>query len=269
VERRDVELQHLHGKFEQLRSSSEGKVDKAIIKNLVLGYFGAGAEQKVEVQRLLARILDFNQQELERANISIGRHNTTSGLLQRLSALATSPSVTSGANSTSTDSISQQFVNFLQLESNGSGLTTSALSSSAVTRALATDFVRVVNPPSSPSVSQSQLNPLHSTSSSSNSSTSACLSPVTTTTTNNSLLSGFVLRHSRNSSTASIRSTTSDHETGCRTPTSGTFTNPLSLATVNSLAAQLTSAVISGNSPLLNPSINSLSDPNNKHDCNS
>ncbi|GBO06952.1 hypothetical protein AVEN_275466-1 [Araneus ventricosus] len=45
------------------------------MKSLVLGYFSTPPNQKSEVIRLLARVLDFNQEEMEKAGIVVGRQS--------------------------------------------------------------------------------------------------------------------------------------------------------------------------------------------------
>jgi len=69
ISRKEKETQLARKEIEQLKSSHEGKVDKQIIKNLVLGYFSSPPDKKHEVERLLARILDFNQEEMDRAKL--------------------------------------------------------------------------------------------------------------------------------------------------------------------------------------------------------
>lgn len=39
---------------------------RVVMKSLVLGYFSTPPGQKAEVIRLLARVLDFNQEEMEK-----------------------------------------------------------------------------------------------------------------------------------------------------------------------------------------------------------
>ncbi|GFR29980.1 thyroid receptor-interacting protein 11 [Trichonephila clavata] len=61
--------------IDTIKSNTEGKVDRVIMKSLVLGYFSTPPNQKSEVIRLLARVLDFNQEEMEKAGIVVGRQN--------------------------------------------------------------------------------------------------------------------------------------------------------------------------------------------------
>ena len=85
------------------RSSYEGKVDKQIVKSLLISYFATvpGTQARTEGERLLARFLDFNQQEMERAGIRIGKQ----------------------AKSSANDSFTFKFVEFLESESSKSGTT--------------------------------------------------------------------------------------------------------------------------------------------------
>ncbi|CAL1269414.1 unnamed protein product [Larinioides sclopetarius] len=61
--------------IDTIKSNTEGKVDRLVMKSLVLGYFSTPPNQKSEVIRLLARVLDFNQEEMERAGIVVGRQS--------------------------------------------------------------------------------------------------------------------------------------------------------------------------------------------------
>jgi len=96
--RKDKNIHELHQHIEELRLSCEGKVDKQIIKHIVLGYFTAANDKRHEVERLLARILDFNREEMQKANILIGNESW-----KKQEALDSS--------------LSEQFVHFLEEES--------------------------------------------------------------------------------------------------------------------------------------------------------
>ena len=111
IMRRDKELSLSRKEIQELKASQEGKVDKAIIKNLVLGYFCSPADQKHEVERLLARILDFNQEEMDRAKLKIGSNRRSQQQNESLAAMfvqflenESSPSAPSPAPSTSSSS---------------------------------------------------------------------------------------------------------------------------------------------------------------------
>lgn len=80
VSRKDKETQLARKEIQELKSSHEGKVDKQIIKNLVLGYFCSPPDKKHEVERLLARILDFNQEEMDRAKLRFGTQSQQDSL---------------------------------------------------------------------------------------------------------------------------------------------------------------------------------------------
>ncbi|RWS28270.1 Thyroid receptor-interacting protein 11-like protein, partial [Leptotrombidium deliense] len=92
----------------ELKNSYEGKVDKQIIKSLVLGYFNTPHDKKHEVQRLLARILDFNHEEMQKAGLQIGVERSKFG----------SGNWTSLTQSDSQQqSLAKAFVQFLETES--------------------------------------------------------------------------------------------------------------------------------------------------------
>ncbi|XP_054717851.1 thyroid receptor-interacting protein 11-like [Uloborus diversus] len=104
-----------------IKSNTEGKVDRMVMKSLVLGYFSTPANQKSEVIRLLARVLDFNQEEMEKAGLAVGRSPSRvepkqglfSSIFNRL------PTITSTEQSphSSQKSFTTLFVQFLENES--------------------------------------------------------------------------------------------------------------------------------------------------------
>jgi myosin heavy subunit len=103
--KKDSLIYALRQEIDELKASFEGKVDKQIMKSLIIGYFVAPQDKRHEVERLLARFLDFNQQEMERAKIVIGRKRTPSGNWIPFFSGSTS------------DSLSLKFVQFLENES--------------------------------------------------------------------------------------------------------------------------------------------------------
>ena len=49
-----------------------GRVDRSLVKNLVIGYVMADAGKKMEVLRIVATVLDFNQEERTRTGLEGG-----------------------------------------------------------------------------------------------------------------------------------------------------------------------------------------------------
>lgn len=72
VAEREAELERVRQEVCVVRSTTEGKVDKQVMKSLVLGYFSTPQGQRAEVVRLLARVLDFSREEMDKAGISLG-----------------------------------------------------------------------------------------------------------------------------------------------------------------------------------------------------
>ena len=52
-------------KFSLLSEQEESRVDKDLVKNLLLGYFTAASHKKNEVLKLISSILEFSPAELE------------------------------------------------------------------------------------------------------------------------------------------------------------------------------------------------------------
>ena len=98
---KQLQIDELNAKIVQLETSYEGKVDRQIVKSLLISYFATvpGTVARSEGERLLARFLDFNQQEMERAGIKIGKQ------LQKAN------------NNNNNKSFTSKFVEFLEAES--------------------------------------------------------------------------------------------------------------------------------------------------------
>ncbi|KAK0161833.1 hypothetical protein PV327_008245 [Microctonus hyperodae] len=96
-------------RIEEAKQSGEGKVDKSLIKNLLLGFMASSNSDKLSVLRVFATVLDFNEMERDKAGLN---HPTAhggwfSGLLS------------SGGTPTKDQeaSLSAAFVRFLESES--------------------------------------------------------------------------------------------------------------------------------------------------------
>ncbi|XP_074604266.1 thyroid receptor-interacting protein 11-like [Brevipalpus obovatus] len=145
ISKRENRIAQLEKEISDLKSSYEGKVDKQIIKNLVLGYFGTPLDKKHEVERLLARILDFNQEEMSRAGLSIARNSSTARLSTSSLHSPHKPITSSspgGSGDSFNTSLSKMFVEFLENES--SPKPNNDQNQSSLTRELARDFTRLV-----------------------------------------------------------------------------------------------------------------------------
>nr|XP_046915160.1 putative leucine-rich repeat-containing protein DDB_G0290503 [Dermatophagoides farinae] len=92
---KDQEIMKLQKKIQDIEQSQEGKVDKQIVKNLVLSYLATPMDKRSDGERLLARFLDFNQEEMNRVGIRIG----------------------SGGGRRDSNSFTSSFVQFLETES--------------------------------------------------------------------------------------------------------------------------------------------------------
>lgn len=96
-------------RIEEAKQSGEGKVDKTLIKNLLLGYLSSSAADKSSVLRVFSTILDFNETEKDKAglNNTIGQNSW----FFRLNSGSTVP------NKNQEASLSAAFIRFLENES--------------------------------------------------------------------------------------------------------------------------------------------------------
>ncbi|XP_017050691.1 trichohyalin isoform X2 [Drosophila ficusphila] len=118
VLRDEVEgLKELNGQLEQRLSSSESsqtdKIDKSLIKSLLIGYVVSGhAGDKQQVLRMISSVLDFNAQEADK----VGLNKQQSSWLGAI--LGGGPQTTAGAGSSrGNENLVQAFVQFLEQES--------------------------------------------------------------------------------------------------------------------------------------------------------
>ncbi|XP_076289352.1 uncharacterized protein LOC143213413 isoform X2 [Lasioglossum baleicum] len=96
-------------RIEEARQSGEGKVDKTLIKNLLLGYLTASTVDKSSVLRVFSTILDFN--EVERDKTGLNSAVAQNGWFSRLSGGSHIP------NKDQEASLTAAFVRFLESES--------------------------------------------------------------------------------------------------------------------------------------------------------
>ncbi|XP_017852172.1 thyroid receptor-interacting protein 11 isoform X2 [Drosophila busckii] len=104
-------LKELNGKLEQRLSSSESsqtdKIDKSLIKSLLIGYVVSGhAGDKQQVLRMISSVLDFSSQESDRVGLNKQQSSW-------LGAILGGGAGTTGGN----ENLVQAFVQFLEQES--------------------------------------------------------------------------------------------------------------------------------------------------------
>nr|XP_016924094.1 thyroid receptor-interacting protein 11 isoform X2 [Drosophila suzukii] len=118
VLRDEVEsLKEANGQLEQRLSSSESsqtdKIDKSLIKSLLIGYVVSGhAGDKQQVLRMISSVLDFNAQEADK----VGLNKQQSSWLGSILGGGSVPATSSGS-SRGNDNLVQAFVQFLEQES--------------------------------------------------------------------------------------------------------------------------------------------------------
>lgn len=111
VQLRESELMKMEAEIQKLSSSTEGKVDKVLMKNLILGYFHTPASSRGEALRLIGRMLDFTKSEMEQVGVEAGR-GWLGGFFRK-----TVPTPPSTPQPNPNKSFSELFVSFLERES--------------------------------------------------------------------------------------------------------------------------------------------------------
>nr|XP_003701706.1 PREDICTED: thyroid receptor-interacting protein 11-like [Megachile rotundata] len=96
-------------RIEEAKQNGEGKVDKTLVKNLLLGYLSSSAADKSAVLRVFSTVLDFNETEKDKAGLN--NAVAQNSWFSRLSGGSSVP------NKDHETSLSAAFVRFLESES--------------------------------------------------------------------------------------------------------------------------------------------------------
>lgn len=102
-------LEKYEEKIKQLSNQTDGKVEKSLIKNLIIGYVSSNPsmnKDQSQILKIIATVLDFNQQDHDKVKTSKSQGSWLGSLL----------SPQTGQNMTQ-ESLSQAFVKFLENES--------------------------------------------------------------------------------------------------------------------------------------------------------
>lgn len=100
-----------------LKTSSEGKIEKTLLRNLLVGYFATPLDKRQEVLRIIAEVLDFSGEERSRTGIDIRGKSWLSSIANFLAPPASNIHVTSKVDVLDHTSLSQAFIRFLEDES--------------------------------------------------------------------------------------------------------------------------------------------------------
>ncbi|KAM3871463.1 thyroid receptor-interacting protein 11 [Diretmus argenteus] len=114
-------LEEAQRKLMNLLNSTEGKVDKALMCNLFMGYFHTPKNKRAEVLRLMGSVLGLSREDVDRMLEEDGRHGVTGWMSSWLGGRGAQsvpntpqrPTHGQGFNS----SFSEMFVKFLEVES--------------------------------------------------------------------------------------------------------------------------------------------------------
>ncbi|ESO07317.1 hypothetical protein HELRODRAFT_191137 [Helobdella robusta] len=119
VHMREVELKKTEEEIRKLISSTEAKVDKVLMKSLLIGYFHAPPTSRLEAFRVIGHVLNFTSDELK--NLENPEHGNKSGWIEGIFGGKKSSSSAAASLSSSqkafNKSFSELFVSFLERES--------------------------------------------------------------------------------------------------------------------------------------------------------
>uniref|UniRef100_A0A3B4ACH9 GRIP domain-containing protein n=1 Tax=Periophthalmus magnuspinnatus TaxID=409849 RepID=A0A3B4ACH9_9GOBI len=121
VDIRQEMLEEAQRKLMNLLNSTEGKIDKVLMRNLFMGYFHTPKSKRADVLRLMGSVLGLNREDVDKMLEEDARHGVTGWVSSWLggrgaqSVPNTPQRPTSGQSLNS--SFSEMFVKFLEMES--------------------------------------------------------------------------------------------------------------------------------------------------------
>lgn len=104
-------LKKTEEKFNTLQGQVDGKVDKALIRNLVVGFIGANNslnKDQSQILKIISTVLDFSQQDNDK--LKLNKQGSWLNAILHPQVLNSNPSM-------SQQSLSEAFVRFLESES--------------------------------------------------------------------------------------------------------------------------------------------------------
>uniref|UniRef100_A0A667YJD5 Thyroid hormone receptor interactor 11 n=1 Tax=Myripristis murdjan TaxID=586833 RepID=A0A667YJD5_9TELE len=114
-------LEEAQNKLMNLLNSTEGKVDKVLMRNLFMGYFHTPKNKRAEVVKLMGGVLGLTQDDIERMLEEDGRHGVTGWVSSWLGGRGAQSVPTTPLRPTHGQSLnssfSEMFVKFLEVES--------------------------------------------------------------------------------------------------------------------------------------------------------
>lgn len=80
VRKTQDKLHSTEAKLQDTESNQADRVDKSLLKNLLIGYIMAPNNDKQQILKLISSVLDFNQQESDK----VGLNRTNTGWLNSI-----------------------------------------------------------------------------------------------------------------------------------------------------------------------------------------
>ncbi|XP_062253174.1 thyroid receptor-interacting protein 11 [Platichthys flesus] len=121
VEVRQEMLEEAQRKVMSLLNTTEGKIDKVLMRNLYLGYFHTPKTKRADVLRLMGSVLGLSREDVEKMLEDDGRHGVTGWVSSWMGSrgaqsVPNTPNRPTGAQGLNS-SFSEMFVKFLEMES--------------------------------------------------------------------------------------------------------------------------------------------------------
>ncbi|XP_060938568.1 thyroid receptor-interacting protein 11 [Limanda limanda] len=121
VDVRQEMLEEAQRKVMSLLNTTEGKIDKVLMRNLYLGYFHTPKTKRADVLRLMGSVLGLSREDVEKMLEDDGRHGVTGWMSSWMGSrgaqsVPNTPNRPTGAQGLNS-SFSEMFVKFLEMES--------------------------------------------------------------------------------------------------------------------------------------------------------
>ncbi|GFO35552.1 thyroid receptor-interacting protein 11 [Plakobranchus ocellatus] len=117
VQLREQALHVAEEEIRKLNSTTEAKVDKTLMHNMVITWLTSPENKRPEIVHLIGNVLSFSPEDFKKIEAAQNHGGLLSGIFRRPSSSASSSPLSTPAKAPANTSFSQLFVSFLERES--------------------------------------------------------------------------------------------------------------------------------------------------------
>jgi hypothetical protein len=69
IQEKESQVERLSKQLEEINNTNVAKIDRYLVKNLIVGYFTTPSDKRTEVLRVIATVLDFNREDRQKTGL--------------------------------------------------------------------------------------------------------------------------------------------------------------------------------------------------------